>query len=264
MHNIGLHQYRSILDMSRGAGRLPAALKYRLMQGWESRAANRFQQVITVSHEDRKSLLGMGVKTPVAVIENGVDCEKLQVLAPAAANHEEIIFIGTMGYLPNRDAARYMATEILPKIRSRRPGCKLNLVGSGGLEHLSDLETPGVVTVTGRVADPLPWYAKSQVAVVPLRSGGGSRLKILEALALGRPVVSTTLGREGLSLRDGEEILTADDADTFADLVAHLLENETTRQRLAGAGRKRAESAYDWNHLAMRLLQVYGKLEARA
>lgn len=260
MHNIGVQQYRSILDMKSGLSRIPAVIKWWLMKGWEVRAANRFQQVITVSDCDRKRLLELGVNVPVSVIGNGVDCLLLKPLPEPASDTEEILFIGTMGYLPNRDAARYLVDEILPKIRSSRPDCQLNLVGSGGDEHLAGLAVPGVVNVTGRIDDLLPYYARSKLAVVPLRSGGGSRLKILEALALGRPVVSTTLGQEGLCLQDGVDILTADDAQTFADRVIGLLEDESSRQQLAIAGRTRVENEYDWDLLAGRLLGMYESL----
>lgn len=260
MHNIGAQQYRSMLDMARGVRRLPAAIKHRLMKGWEADEADRFHQVITVSECDRERLISMGVRTPVSVIENGVDCSLLQPLPPPGSDTEEIIFIGTMGYLPNRDAARYMVQEILPLIRKSRPDCRLNLVGSGGTDHLSDLVDEGVVNVTGRVDDPTTWYARSRLAVVPLRSGGGSRLKILEAMALGRPVVSTTLGREGLSLRDGQDILTADTAEAFADHVVSLLEDDRAMRAYAMAGRKRVESDYDWDLLSRRLLETYESL----
>ena len=265
MHNIGVQQYRSMLDMSSGIRRIPATLKWLMMRGWEAFAANKFQQVITVSGCDRERLLELGVNTKISVIENGVDCTALQPLAPTTPGTEELIFIGTMGYLPNRDAARYLVKEILPLIRSSRPGCQLNLVGSGGSEHLADLAEPGVVNVTGRVEDPLPYYARSKVAVVPLRSGGGSRLKILEAMALGRPVVSTTLGQEGLSLKNGLEILTADDPQTFASQVVQLLEHDNDRQMVAKAARDRVVKDYDWNQLAGRLLHLYdGLAQSRA
>ena len=260
MHNIGVQQYRSMLDMSSGARWIPAALKWLMMRGWEAFAANKFHEVIAVSDCDRERLLELGVNTKISVIENGVDCTALQPLPPTTSGTEELIFIGTMGYLPNRDAARYLVKEILPLIRSSRPGCQLNLVGSGGSEHLADLAEPGVVNVTGRVENPLPYYARSQVAVVPLRSGGGSRLKILEAMALGRPVVSTTLGQEGLSLKNGLEILIADDPQTFANQVIQLLENDSDRQMYAEAGRDRVVKDYDWDQLADQLLHLYENL----
>ncbi len=261
LHNIGVQQYRSMLDMSSGPGRIPATLKWWLMRAWEADAVSEFQLVITVSEIDRTRLLELGARGEISVIENGVDCTTLQPLPPPAADRDEILFIGTMGYLPNRDAARYFCSEILPLIRSKRPKCQLNIVGSGGIEHLADLAERGGVNITGRVDDPVPFYARSQLAVVPLRSGGGSRLKILEAMALGRPVVSTTLGQEGLSLQDDQEILTADDPQTFASQVVRLLEDNNHRQRIAKAGRSKVEKDYDWDLLANRLLRLYENMD---
>lgn len=259
LHNIGVQQYRSMLDMSSGFSRIPAALKWWLMRGWEATAANGFQQLIAVSECDRERLHELGVHRDIAVIENGVDCTTLMPLPPPHEGTEEILFIGTMGYLPNRDAVRFFCREILPLIRARRPACQLNVVGSGGKEHLAGLAKPDGVNITGRVADPTPYYARSKIAVVPLRSGGGSRLKILEAMALGRPVVSTTLGKEGLALREGTDILVADNAQAFADCVVQLLEDDKTRNEQAKAGRRRVEQDYDWDLLAGRLLNLYEK-----
>ena len=259
LHNIGVQQYRTMLDMSSGISRIPAALKWWLMKGWEAPASDKFNQVITVSDDDRSRLRALGAQGQISVIENGVDCSVLKRLPSPDERTEEILFIGTMGYLPNRDAARYFCRHIFPLIRKSRPGCVLNLVGSGGNEHLSDLERPGEVNVTGRVKDPMPYYERSRLAVIPLRSGGGSRLKILEAMALGRPVVSTTLGREGLSLQDGHEILTADDPGEFAKAVVRLLEDRQCWNDMAEAGRKRVEQHYDWDLLAARLRELYEK-----
>jgi glycosyltransferase involved in cell wall biosynthesis len=257
LHNIGVQQYRTMLDMSAGISRIPAALKWWLMQGWEAPASEEFDRVIAVSDDDRERLRELGAQGHISVIENGVDCSVLQPLASPGEETEEILFIGTMGYLPNRDAARYFCQSIFPLVREGRPGCVLNLVGSGGLEHLSDLEKPGVVNVTGRVKDPVPYYERSRLAVVPLRSGGGSRLKILEAMALGRPVVSTSLGREGLRLQDGHDILTADDPGEFANAVIRLLEDRNCWHDMARAGRKTVEEHYDWDLLATRLIELY-------
>lgn len=259
LHNIGVQQYRTMLDVSSGISRIPAALKWWLMQGWEAPASDKFHQVITVSDDDRNRLRALGAQGQISVIENGVDCSVLKPLPRPDEGTEEILFIGTMGYLPNRDAARYFCRHIFPLIRKSRPGCVLNLVGSGGKEYLSDLERPGEVNVTGRVEDPVPYYERSRLAVVPLRGGGGSRLKILEAMALGRPVVSTSLGREGLSLQDGHEILTADEPGEFAKAVVRLLEDRHCWNDMAEAGRKRVERQYDWDLLAARLIELYEK-----
>lgn len=259
LHNIGAQQYRTMLNMSSGISRVPAALKWWLMRGWEAHASNEFDQVITVSEGDCGRLHELGARGHVSVIENGVDCSALQPLDEPAEGSDELLFIGTMGYLPNRDAARYFCREIFPRILEHRPGCVLNLVGSGGKEHLADIEKPGVINVTGRVRDIVPWYQRSRLAVVPLRSGGGSRLKILEAMALGRAVVSTSLGREGLALQDGQEIITADEPGPFAEAVVRLLENQSLRDEMVRAARTRVELSYDWDLLAGRLLELYEK-----
>ena len=260
LHNIGVHQYRSMLDMSSGVARIPASLKWRSMRGWEARATRYFDHTIVVSDKDRERLRSLGVGVGVSTIDNGVDCDVLRPLAEPPPTTEEILFIGTMGYLPNRDAMHYFCREILPIIRARRPGCRLTIVGSGGLEHLSELAQPGIVEITGRVKDPLPFYARSRLAIVPLRSGGGSRLKILEAMALGRPVVSTSLGREGLELEDGKEILIADEPGTFAEHVLSLLEDNHHWRRLANAARSKVEFRYDWDLAASHLLKLYERL----
>lgn len=260
LHNIGVQQYRSMLDMSSGMARILAGLKWRSMRGWEAHATRHFDRTIVVSDKDRELLRSLGVRFGVSTIENGVDCDVLRPLAEPPPNTEEILFIGTMGYLPNRDAMRYFCREILPIIRARRPGCRLTIVGSGGFEHLSDLAKPGVVKITGRVADPLPFYARARLAIVPLRSGGGSRLKILEAMALGRPVVSTSLGSEGLELEDGKELLTADEPLAFAEHVLRLLEDNHYWHSLASAARSKVEHRYHWDLAASQLLDLYERL----
>lgn len=260
LHNIGAQQYRSMYDMSSGAARLPAAIKRFLMRGWEAAYAQQFDRTIVVSDRDRERLLETAPGCRVAVIENGVDCNKLRPLAMPQPDRQEILFVGTMGYLPNRDGARYFCREILPIIRESLPDCRLTIAGSGGLEHLSDLARPGLIEITGRVADLQPYYARSRVAVVPLRSGGGSRLKILEAMAFGRPVVSTSLGREGLDLVDGREILTADEPGTFARQVVTLIEDQQRWTEQVSAARLRVEQSYDWSLIAGRLDALYGRL----
>ncbi len=260
LHNIGSQQYQSMYDMSSGMARLPAAMKRFLMHGWEGGYAEKFDCTIVVSERDRERLLEAAPGCRVSVIENGVDCEKLQPLDRPHRDRKELLFVGTMGYLPNRDGARFFCREILPVIRESLPDCRLTIAGSGGIEHLSDLARPGLIEITGRVADLQPYYSRSQVAVVPLRSGGGSRLKILEAMALGRPVVSTTLGREGLDLADGREILMADDPVAFARQVVALLEDEQRWDDQVSAARLRVERSYDWNLIAGRLDALYRQL----
>jgi len=260
LHNIAAQQYKSMLDMSSGPARIPAALKCHLMQGWESRYANQFDHLVTVSDQDKDRLQALGVTGEITSIDNGVDCEKMLPLAQPPEGTTEIIFIATMGYMPNADAMRFFCREIFPLVRAQRPDCRLNIVGSGGSRHLSDLAQTGIVELTDRIEDPIPYYERSSIAVVPLRSGGGSRLKILEAMALGRPVVSTRLGREGLDLEDGTEVITADDPNVFANEILALLKDPEKWRNVTEAARKKVEKRYDWDHVCSALLDLYENL----
>lgn len=260
LHNIAVQQYRSMLDISTGLARVPAALKWLAMRGWEGREAGRFQHCIVVSEPDRLRLRELGAGDHITTIANGVDCARLRPLPAPMSDGAELLFVGTLGYRPNRDAVEWFCRYVLPRVRAVRPDCCLRVVGSGGREHLAHLTQPGVVEVSGRVDDPVPFYQRAQVVLVPLRSGGGSRLKILEAMALGRPVVSTTLGCAGLDVVAGSELLVADDPGGFAGRVLELLADPHLRQRIARAARGKVERHYDWDLQADRLLELYQRL----
>ena len=261
-HNVGVHQYRSMLDMSRGLARLPAALKWLSLRGWEARAARRFDHCIVVSAPDRERLRAMGVGENITIIENGVDCALLQVLADPPAGADEILFIGTMGYLPNRDGIRWFCREILPLVHARRPACRLTIVGFGGREYLAKLAQPGIVEIAGRVDDPSLFYQRARLAIAPLRSGGGSRLKVLEAMALGRPVVATRVGCEGLELEPGKDLQIADEPKAFAAAVIAMLTDDERWHCVTRAARRKVATRYDWNLAAERLLSLYTQLRA--
>ena len=260
LHNVGVGQYRTMFETVRGRERITALLKWLAMIGWEAPAIDRFDHAIAVSGRDRRRLARLGVKREITVVENGVDCTKLQALEAAGPGTLELLFVGVMGYLPNRDAVRHFCRDILPLVRASRPDCRLTVVGSGGREHLGDLDQPGVVEIADRADELEPYYRRSHVVVVPLRSGGGSRLKILEAMALGRPVVSTAIGCEGLDLEVGKDVLTAEDPKSFARQVLRLADDRQCAESLARAARKKVEMRYHWDLPARELLAVYDSL----
>src|SRR5262249_40285487 len=159
----------------------------------------------------------------VTAVPTGVDLDYFQPngTAPRPA---EIIFVGSMDWSPNEDAAVEFATHMLPRVRRRVPDARFTIVGRAPPARVKALaRADGGVRVTGRVDDVRPFYEEAAVVVVPLRVGGGTRLKIFEAMAMERPVVSTTIGAEGLPVRDREDIVLADGIDAFADEVADLL-----------------------------------------
>jgi glycosyltransferase involved in cell wall biosynthesis len=154
-----------------------------------------------------------------------------------------------MDYEPNVEAATYLVKEIFPLIRRLRPNCSLSIMGKEPpLEVCRFSEIPGV-TVAGDVPDVKPYYRRTSVAVVPIKSGGGTRLKILESMALGTPVVATPIGCEGLEVEDGRHILVADKPEVFAAQVDRLLTQPVLWERLAREGRRLVEECYNWRHI---------------
>jgi glycosyltransferase involved in cell wall biosynthesis len=161
-----------------------------------------------------------------------------------------------MNYLPNVDAAVFFCEEIFSLIKQRVPEAKLLIVGGNPRSSVQALASEDV-TVTGHVDSVVPYYQQSRVSVVPIRSGGGTRLKILESMALGRPVVSTKVGCEGLAVAHEENILIADDPADFAAQTVRLLIDTDLRARLTQNGRRLVETTYDWEVISQRLLRTY-------
>lgn len=216
----------------------------------------RFDLVACASEVDRELMEGICPGISADVIPNGVDTELYQ---PSHEVEEEtaLIYTGSMDWFPNEDAAVYFIDEILPAIHIKRPNLKFYVVGQFPSERLKRYgNRPGVV-VTGRVDDVKPYIVRATVYVVPLRIGGGTRLKILEALAMGKAVLSTSIGAEGLNLTAGDEIMIADEPTKFADTVVQLMENNSLRRKLGGNGRRRVEAEYDWRRIGEKLQGLY-------
>jgi glycosyltransferase involved in cell wall biosynthesis len=218
--------------------------------------------ITTPSGEEFDSLVKLGCDPGhVVVIPNGVPSTLLGTVAPRET--ESLIFAGSITYEANLDAVRYFAREIWPLIRAVRPNARMIVTGGTGRVALGDLaETPGL-TFVGREADVRRRVASSAACVVPLRIGAGTRIKILEALAVGTPVVTTTKGAEGLAVRDGSEVLVADTPRAFADQVLRLLAAPDLAARLTGAGRALVAREYTWDVIAPRFEAVLSRAGRR-
>ena len=190
----------------------------------------------------------------VHVIPNGVDIEGFQFQA-ASKEAYTLIFTGPLTYWPNYDALRYFLRHIYPIIKRRLPDITLTVTGSIAGVDLSGLPLDDGVKILGYVNDVRPLVASSSVAIVPLRLGGGTRLKIIEAMALGTPVVSTSKGAEGLEVIPGQHLLIADDPKGFAEACISLLTDRSMSQRLAVAARELVEARYDWQSIGAKLEQ---------
>lgn len=228
-----------------------------MFKRWEPAYAAKFNGCITVSEPDRNLLLASRPDLNVKVIPNGVDIEEYRPL-PREELNPSVLFVGSMNYQPCADAAILFCTEVLPRIRQLIGHVDVWLVGRDPSDEVQRLAGDGV-HVTGWVPDVRPYYARSSVCVVPLRAGGGTRLKILEAMALGRPVVSTALGCEGLNVKNGKHLFIADAPAEFADRTVQLLTDTALWQRMIAEAHRLVEEQYAWNAITRTLLTFYAE-----
>ncbi len=229
--------------------------EYRTMARAERLYVRRADHVVTVSEADRDFFAGLIDPRKISVIPTGVDLDYFQP-ADGAGKPDHLVFTGTMDYFPNDDGIVHFIQEILPLIRSRVPGVTLSVVGGRPRSRLLAVaaKTSGV-QVTGRVEDIRPYVRDAAVYVVPLRVGGGTRLKIFEAMAMGKAVVSTSIGAEGLDVLDGSNIVLADSPPVFANAVVELLGDEERRRRIGLAATQLA-AQYSWPRIASRFSQI--------
>jgi sugar transferase (PEP-CTERM/EpsH1 system associated) len=258
MHNVlyMLERRKLNLRLQEVGRRRPSVSGWRLVQQVRAREreiVRSYSRVIAVSEIDRAALQRLVPRKPVDVIPNGVDVEYFGAVGSSAsggwADSDSIVFTGHMLYVANIDAMKYFVAEIWPLIRGRRPEVQLHIVGGDPTAEVEALGERDGVSVFGSVPDVRPYLAAGSVAIVPLRLGAGTRLKILEALAAGRPVVSTSLGAEGLDLRDGHDLLLADTPLAFAEAVVRLLEQPEEAHRLARQGRETVSARYSWQSI---------------
>jgi protein-tyrosine-phosphatase/glycosyltransferase involved in cell wall biosynthesis len=234
---------------SRRLRRLLLAIEWRKMRRAEARACASARLTLAVSDADREALAALAPAAEVRAVPTGVDTG---YFAPRVSPEEpdRLVFIGSMDWHPNEDAVLHFIEAVLPRIRRQRPGARLDVVGRNPSRRLRAAAAAAGARVTGTVEDVRPYLASAAVCVVPLRIGGGTRLKIFEALAMGKAVVSTTVGAEGLPLVPGTHYVRADDPGCFADEVASLLRDPAWRRSLGEAGRLLVESRYSWGQVA--------------
>ena len=231
-------------------------VSWRKTRRFEARLFARFDVVSMVSEADRAASAALtGDAMPVHTVPNGVDCDHTRADGWAEAA-DTLVYNGALTYSANYDAMRLFLGDILPRIRREVPGVSLTITGSTEGVDLSGLVLDGHVHLSGYVDDIRPVVGGAAACVVPLRQGGGTRLKILEAMALGTPVVSTTKGAEGLEVTDGQHLLIADAPEAFAAATVRLLRDGPLRQRLAANARRLVEERYDWAAIGQRFVRL--------
>jgi len=241
------------------------AIGHRRQRAAEERAWRSADLCLATSEREAGIISAAGARG-VAMVPNGVATDTIRPVVGNPDAHDggppTLVFVGLLGYRPNADAVTHFVRDILPSIRAKVPDVHLQVIGDGATADLLRLAGPGV-EFTGRVPDVRPFVTAAAVVVVPLRIGSGTRLKILEALALGRPVVTTAIGAEGLDVVDGEHVLIADEPSAFAAAVVRVLGDEGLAASLGQRGRALVEQSYDWSTVGSRLVAAYDQLLGR-
>jgi glycosyltransferase involved in cell wall biosynthesis len=223
----------------------------------ESRIFSTLDLGIAVSELDRQHLERICPGGRFAVVENGVDVRAF-VPDPDAIEPDALVWVGGFHHHPNCEAVRFFLDEIYPRIKREKAETKFYVVGGGIPDWLRRLTTddPSIV-LTGYVDDPLPYIQRAAVFVAPILSGGGTKLKVLEAMAVGKAIVSTSIGVEGIEGKDQEHFMVADGPEAFSSGVVSLLNDRVSRERLGANARKRAMEKYDWEAICEVMSRIY-------
>lgn len=234
--------------------------QWRKMRAYERQTCREFDCVVAVSTEDRVQMQAEYSLNSVFAVPTGVDTEFFRPQAEELIDPHNLVFTGSMDWLPNEDAIRYFTEQIMPRIKQTIPDLTLTVVGRNPYPALLELSKrdPSVV-VTGRVDDVRPYMDRAAAYVVPLRIGGGTRLKIYEAMAMEKAIVSTSIGAEGLPVKSGDEIMLADDPTSFANAVVEVLSDSEGARAMGRRAAKRVRDQFGWTTVAEQFAEICGQ-----
>jgi polysaccharide biosynthesis protein PslH len=248
-HNVEAEIWRRHAEnASNPLSRILLKQQWHRMLRFEREALTRFDLVLGVSDTDRETFARLypgALRRSVHVVQTGVDTAYFTPM-PGQERPRHLVFTGSMDWLPNEDGVLYFVRDILPRLRAIEPDITLSIVGRTPTPAVQRLAAENGIAVTGRVDDVRPHVAAAEVYIVPLRIGGGTRLKIFEAMSMAKAVVSTTVGAEGLPVTPGRDIVLADDPAAFADAVVQLIRDREKRQSIERAARDLVVQKYDW------------------
>lgn len=260
-HNIETQRFQRELQLSGWDARhLVLQADAWLFPHWEDRAIRKFDGALAVSEPDRAWISEHAPRCSVELVPNGVDVDFFRPNRNADSREQCIVFTGLMDYPPNVDAVCWFVSEIFPAIRKAHPDLRFQIVGARPTERVRSLARIDGVEVTGEVPDIRPFVDGAAAFVVPLRSGGGTRLKILQAMSMACPVVSTAVGAEGLQVENDLNILFAENDDQFAGQVGRLLESDSFAAEIGEAGRTLVQQEYAWSSCLRGIDTLYERL----
>ena len=261
LENLSWRYYEARARAAGGAAAARLRLEGRRFERFDRRRLAAYDLLVTMSDDDDGAVREVS-DTPSVLVPNGVDTSALRAGPPVG--EPVAIFTGTLAYPPNAEALLWLLRDLWPRVRAAVPGARLLVVGRDAPEEARRLAgADDSVTLAGWVPEMQTWFDRASVVLVPIRSGGGTRLKVLDGLASGRAMVTTSAGAEGVDLRDGEHALIVDGADAFVAATVAVLRDAGLRARLGAAARRLAEERYDWAALGDRLERALVELVAR-
>jgi polysaccharide biosynthesis protein PslH len=256
------HNVESVLWKRKAQGevkwldRMISKLEYAKMKRFEPAQVRRFDHVIAVSEQDREAMSGMMDIARISVVPTGVDLDKYRYEPDTRPAGPLVVFVGSMDWEANIDGVEFFCAQVWPRVLAKVPKARFRIVGRNPHSRVKKLASDSV-EVTGAVPSTVDHLRQAAVIVVPLRMGSGTRIKIYEGMAMGKATVSTQVGAEGLDVHHGQNILLADDPESFADGVSNLLGDEGLRHRIETAAHHTA-SQYDWSVVTQRFVEILG------
>jgi glycosyltransferase involved in cell wall biosynthesis len=261
-HNIESELMRRRALVERWPARSYLSLQARKLRDYEARMSARFDVNVMVSDVDERMLKCVAPGVNTVVVPNGVDIDYFQ---PGTVEEEAaLVYAGGMNMFANRDAVLHFIDCIWPRVKAERPDVRFDIIGQDPpVELLERAHSDSGLHVHGYVDDVRPYIQRAAVSIIPIRVGGGTRLKVLDALASGKAIVSTAVGCEGIKVSNGIDILMEDDPERFASQVVELLNDHKRRKALGAEARRLAESEYAWGPISARLEMAYAQALSR-
>jgi glycosyltransferase involved in cell wall biosynthesis len=256
-HNVKTIMWKRYYENHSGFKRRQFFREYRKFEKYESTYLKYYQCIIAMSDTDRQYLKSLCPEAKrIEVVPNGVDLDYFSPSLNQRVEPFSLLFSGTMGHPPNEEAMIFFCHHIFPKVLHRFPNAKLTIVGRAPSPSIEKWGKQHNIQVTGFVPDTRPYFEKAEVFIVPLLSGSGTRLKILEAMAMGKAIVSTSIGAEGIEYTHEKNIVIANDAEQFAESILTLFQNRDYRKKLEESAKLLVAEKYSWNIMAMKLEKI--------
>ncbi len=231
---------------------------------WETFFWKKAKHLVTMSEDDKTFITSqIGKTSNIDVVANGVDINKFSQTKTKLPQHPTILFVGTFKWLPNIDAVTYLVEKIWPKVKNTVPKAKLWIVGHNPTPEIQNFAKQTDITVSDNVEDIRDAYGGSHILLAPIRSGKGTRYKVLEAMATSTPVVTTKLGAEGLQLKPGKHVLIGNNSQKLADLTSKLLLDTKLQKKLAISAKAHVQKHYNWEAISNDLDKLYRQIGER-